>query len=75
MNEIIEKINQLKCNVEGCCAQIQQNLIPQIILNDGIKKFINDEVSDIDKYMSQLDGLIARLEKANEKQTKRIKFE
>lgn len=75
MNDIISKINELKCNVEACCAQIQQNLIPQIILNDGIKKFINDEVSDIDKYMSQLDGLIARLEKANEKQTKRIKFE
>lgn len=55
--DALNKISEIKENVEGCCAEIQQNLLPEPPLTSDEKK-INSEVDTIDKYMSEIDKII-----------------
>lgn len=55
--DALNKISEIKENVEGCCAEIQQNLLPEPPLTSDEKK-INSEVGAIDKYMSEIDKII-----------------
>lgn len=56
----LDKILEIKESVEGCCAEIQQNLLPVPPLTSDEKR-INAEVSAIDKYMSDIDKIITSI--------------
>ena len=55
--ETLNKISEIKENVERCCAEIQQNLLPEPPLTSDEKR-INSEIGAIDKYMSEIDKII-----------------
>lgn len=63
--DALNKISEIKEVVEGCCIEIQQNLLPAPPLTSDEKR-INAEISAIDKYMSNIDEIITAITKQEE---------
>lgn len=58
--DALNKISDIKESVEGCCAEIQQKCLPFLFSIDrDMKLKIDKEVSAIDKYMSDIEEIIA----------------
>lgn len=54
----LSKIIDIKCTVEGCCLEIQQNLLPELSVNSTVLSAIDAEVSEIDNSMTELESIL-----------------
>lgn len=58
MKRCLSKIIDIKCTVEGCCLEIQQNLLPELSVNSTVLSAIDAEVSEIDNSMTELESIL-----------------
>lgn len=65
--DALNKILAIKESVEGCCVEIEQHIMPLLNSHDpDAKLHLYNEVSAIDKHMSEIDEIASITKQENE---------